>query len=286
MNFKFPHPKKNNVHFVWSEDAFVSDENKEKQRILEYSENLDGWSDHLTEMHENNLGNSHPIDIFSRINCIKSIKKFSINKNVIMDIGCSSGYLVKDLIRAFPKSFVIGADTIKGPLHRLSKEINSLPLLKFDLTKNPFPKSFIDVITIINVCEHIQDDKKALEECYKILNKKGLLIIEVPAMQLLYDNYDKELKHYRRYNIKELAKTLEVIGFTIQYKTHLGFLIFPLFFIIKLINKIFKRKKVFKSQSIKSNNFITKIIFTLEEKIFSSCQLPFGIRCFICASKK
>lgn len=284
MNLKFPHPKKNK-YFTWSEDAFVNDENQDKQRILEYSENLDGWSEHLTEMHENNLSNSHPIDIFSRTNCIKNIKKFSLNKNVIMDIGCSSGYLVKDLIQAFPKSFVIGADTIKGPLYRLSKEINSLPLLKFDLTKNPFPKSFVDVITLINVCEHIQDDKKALESCYKILNKKGLLVIEVPAMQLLYDNYDKELKHYRRYNIKKLAKTLEGIGFTIKYKTHLGFLIFPFFFIIKLINKIFNRKKIFKSQSTKSNNFITKILFILEEKIFSSYQLPFGIRCFICASK-
>jgi len=180
---------------------------------------------------------------------------------------------------------VIGADIVKEPIYKLSKKLTKTPLIRFDLIKNPFRESFADVITLLNVAEHIKDDNKAFKECFKILNPNGILIVEVPAFQMLYDSYDKELKHYRRYSLKELEQKLKNAGFEIQYKSYLGFFLFPFFFIVKLINKILEKKDIMISQSKKSNNLVVKILLKVEEKYFTKISLPFGIRCFICAKK-
>jgi len=289
INVRFPHPKYENIYYTWDNEKFFSNNNKQETdecRIIEYSENYEGWTDHLTNIHEEAHGDSHPIDVFSRNNCIRSIKKFqNTNPQVILDIGCSSGYLIEKLILKFPKSLVIGADVIKEPLHRLSQKLKNTPFIRFDLLKNPFHESFADVITLLNVAEHIRDDKKAFEECYKILKPNGILIIEVPAIQLLYDSYDKELKHYRRYNLKELEQKLKNIGFKIKFKSHLGFFLFPFFFLVKLTNKILGNKNLTVSQSKKSNNFITKILLKIEENFFKNIYFPIGIRCFLCVEK-
>ena len=75
----------------------------------------------------------------------------------------------------------------------------------------------------------VKDDEKALIEAHKLLNTDGVLILEVPSGNFLYDEYDKELLHFRRYNMKDLVKKIENAGFRIEKKTHLGFLLFPFF---------------------------------------------------------
>jgi SAM-dependent methyltransferase len=287
-NLKFPHPTYLNVYYTWKNDKFISSNLKKKNKckIIEYSENYEGWTDHLTKLHEETHKDSHPIDIFSRNNCIRSIKKFyNSNPKVILDIGCSSGYLIEKLILEFPKSLVIGADIIKKPLYELANKLKKTPFIRFDLLKNPFNKSFADVITLLNVAEHISDDTKAFKECYKILNPKGILIIEVPAFKSLFDSYDKELKHFRRYNLNELKNKLIKIGFKIKFETHLGFFLFPLFFLVKLTNKILGKKNLIITQSKKSNNFITRILLKIEENFFKNTNFFLGIRCFLCVEK-
>lgn len=79
---------------------------------------------------------------------------------------------------------------------------------------------------MLNVLEHIKDDDKALAEVNKILNNQGILIIEVPSGKFLYDEYDRKLLHYRRYNMQEIEKKLIKAGFKIEKKLTLVLLFF------------------------------------------------------------
>jgi SAM-dependent methyltransferase len=56
-----------------------------------------------------------------------------------------------------------------------------------------------DTVFALNVVEHIGNDGRAIANCKKLLAPGGHLIILVPAYQLLYNGFDKELEHYRRY---------------------------------------------------------------------------------------
>lgn len=77
-----------------------------------------------------------------------------------------------------------------------------------------------DTIFALNVIEHIKEDQQAILNCYKLLKKKGTLIILVPAYQSLYNRFDTELEHYKRYNQKALSELFTQASFTIVHKQH------------------------------------------------------------------
>ncbi len=61
-----------------------------------------------------------------------------------------------------------------------------------------------DAVFALNVIEHIQDDRLAIFNCKKLLRKNGHLIILVPSYQKLYNKFDEELGHFKRYNKRSL----------------------------------------------------------------------------------
>ena len=57
-----------------------------------------------------------------------------------------------------------------------------------------------DGLFALNVVEHIEDDPLAIANCKKLVRPGGTIVILVPAYQALYNRFDKELFHFRRYN--------------------------------------------------------------------------------------
>jgi SAM-dependent methyltransferase len=167
--------------------------------ILSYEASASGWTDHLTVFHENTAGNSHFIDLASRRHAVSQVAQYALGSSpVIMDIGCSSGFLLADLKAAFPQAYVVGADVVLGPLLNLAKASPETPLLHFDLTRCPLPDNSVDVAVLLNVLEHIEEDALAVRQLYRVLKAGGIAIVEVPAGPELFDIYDELLMHYRR----------------------------------------------------------------------------------------
>lgn len=288
INFKLPIPDGYYSNPYWDGRRFIVDDCPFD--ILEYNENFSGWSDDLTALHEEIVGDNHPIDIASRANAISRVGDFKLNKDsIIMEIGCSSGFLLKDLIRLFPDYVVIGADVVKEPLHRLARLMPEVPLIRFDLLKCPLPKDSVDIVIMLNVLEHIQDDLEALKKAFNLLKPGGGLIIEVPAGSYLYDDYDAHLHHFRRYSAKDLNLKLQTAGFSIIRQSHLGMIIFPAFVLVKLLNKFFpKRSKISvvkKGASSTRSSILFNWAMKFEFKYLSSLSLPFGVRVLVTAQK-
>ena len=285
----FPHPKNKNEKLYFKDGKFVNCVNEDDYfKILEFSTNTRGWSEDLTEMANHHIDINHPIDTASREKCLEYLNNYeNSEKKIVLEIGCSSGNLI-DQIKVLSKYNYIASDSIKTHILKLSEYHKDIPFLVFDLLKNPLKKKFCNGIIMLNVLEHIEDDYTALIEINNLLEQNGILILEVPSCKFLYDDYDKKLLHFRRYNMKDIISKLESAGFKIEKKTHLGFLIFPIFFLVKIFNKIFYR--IFKNDNVVitqakiSNNYILKKLFYFEKKL-KNINLPFGIRCYICARK-
>ena len=243
MKQKFPHPSKKNEHFEFLDGKFCNISNSsEKIKVLEYSDNLEGWSEDHTEMIDHEIGSNHPIDVSSRNLCNFFLKKFNkFKRNVILEIGCSSGNLINE-IKSSSNNYYIGSDVLKKSVRKIAEKYENTPFVIFDILKNPFPENFCNTVIMLNVLEHIGNDVEALNEANKLLCDNGLLILEVPAGKFLYDEYDKQLLHFRRYKMLDLIKKIENAGFVIEGKTHLGFFIFPIFILVKLFNKILEVK--------------------------------------------
>lgn len=292
-NYSFQFPVINGKIPIWKNNNFYL--NDEILKVLEYSVNNAGWTDELTEFHEETAGENHFIDTASRENALKQTQQYVQDKEstVILEVGCSSGFMLKTLRDAFPKSTVIGTDVVRAPLIKLSKEISNVPLLLFDLVNCPLPDNCVDAVVMLNVLEHIENDLGALQQVMRILKPGGVVVIEVPAGPNLYDIYDKILMHYRRYTLSSLQKQTEAAGFTITKKSHLGFFMYPGFWFVKQRNKRLSNESLaIQQQEIEKNIQSTgdnKILHTLmrfELFLGKKISYPIGIRCLMTCVKK
>jgi SAM-dependent methyltransferase len=197
--------------------------------------------------------------------------------------------LIRDLAKTFPESVIVGADVVKEPLYRLARSLPGIPLIRFDLLQCPLPDRSVDVLVMLNVLEHIEDDVGAVQHTFNLLKPGGVLIIEVPAGPILYDAYDTELHHFRRYTVSELQSKLTKAGFKVCRKSHLGFVLFPAFAAVKLLNKwplSRKSKAVVREQAAStSGNGLVKLAMEFESKRLSAFQLPFGVRALMTAQR-
>jgi SAM-dependent methyltransferase len=290
----FPHPTAPGSLAKWTGEAF--DLGNDRVRVLAYDVSPSGWTDELTRMHENAGGSDHFIDVASRAHALAEAERSAGRApSVILEVGVSSGFLLSELKARLPSHIVIGADYTRDTLEALGARLGQVPLIQFDLTRCPLPSAFADVVIAINVLEHISDHEAALAELFRILRPHGTLIVEVPAGAALFDVYDRALMHFRRYDMPELITLLDRTGFIIERKSHLGFFLFPAFYISKRLNQLrYSAKDEASAQDIaarqiagtKKTGALGRLLLRLEESLRPYLPYPVGVRCLVTAFKR
>lgn len=81
-----------------------------------------------------------------------------------------------------------------------------------------------DSVVCLNVLEHIDKDKLALKNLYRLLRKGGVLVLLVPAHPFLYGEIDKSIGHFRRYDKPQIGNKLKEAGFSTIFSRRLNFL--------------------------------------------------------------
>ena len=289
-SFPWPVPPGGTTTPRWTGRNFVHDGTE--SRILAYAVSDSHWSDDLTFMHEAEAGRDHPIDVASRQLAVHSMEQLPVTDPTILDVGCSSGFLLEDLRQALPAASLLGADYLQGPLQGLSQRMPDIPILQFALRKCPLPDSCVDGITCLNVLEHIDDDEAAMAEIYRILKPGGIAHLEVPSGPKLYDIYDEHLMHHRRYRLKDLMSMAQRHQFRVQQATHLGFALYPAFWWTKKGNRKklglpAEEKKQLVAEQIRHsrNNVILHWATRFELLLGHLFNFPVGIRCVVVLSK-
>ena len=255
--------------------------------ILAYETGALGWTDDLTTFHEDNAGSDHSLDRTSRRHAVRQVKKHANGKApIILEIGCSSGFLLEALQQELPHARLIGSDYVRAPLEHLALRTPGIPLLQFDLVQCPLPDCSIDVVVLLNVLEHIKDDVGAVRQLYRILKPGGTVVLEVPAGPHLYDVYDKVLMHFRRYRLSGLCRLLADAGFSVVDASSLGTFLYPAFWYVKRKNRRHldapedvQRQIVGRAIQKTARNRLLEAVMWLEECARRVVPLPFGIRC-------
>lgn len=102
-----------------------------------------------------------------------------------LDIGCGFGQLVTMAKSKFDQ--VYGIDLSSSNIERAKRSIENrvdrekIIFLELDAEKGlPFDNSFFDSVSCIALLEHIFSPPMLLDEIYRVLKRKGRLIVEVP----------------------------------------------------------------------------------------------------------
>ncbi|MBU2623906.1 MAG: class I SAM-dependent methyltransferase [Proteobacteria bacterium] len=149
----------------------------------------------------------------------------------------------------------------------------------------PFEGGF-DLICMLDVLEHIDDDFSALESVGKRLNPGGKILITVPSCKFLWSEHDVALHHKRRYGKKQLMGLVQVSGFRIIYHTYFNMLLFPVIAVIRSLNNI-NDKECGTDVSMPSRliNLLLTAIFSSERFLLPRISLPFGTSILMLAEK-
>jgi SAM-dependent methyltransferase len=277
---------------VWTGEEFLVD--GQRQRVLAYGSAPSGWTDHLTDLHEETAGADHFIDRASRRHAVsEATRAHSTGDQVILEVGISSGYLLQELRRALPSASFVGADYTIGTLEKAATRLPGVPLLQFDLVECPLPDASVDTVILLNVLEHIERDDLAVRQVHRILKPGGVAIIEVPAGETLYDSYDKALLHWRRYRMSRLVRLVRDAGFMVERRSHLGFFLYPGFWLAKKLQRAAPVKEQHLDANVQSSitwssrlGAVAAGLLSMEAVLRTArVYLPFGIRCVVTCRK-
>jgi len=213
-------------------------------------------------------GKKYILDQFLRRNISKKCK--------ILDYGCGVGINL-DMLSKYGDVYYYDNNKLAiNYIRKKNKNKKKFFLIKKILDKRN--KKKFDLIIASDVIEHIKNDKRAIFHIYNLLKKNGLLLITVPAYQFLFSSKDKTLKHYRRYNKKNLSLILNNYFNKINL-TYYNFILFLPISILILFFKFFNINFVDNVEK-KPYYLINKIayyLFILENFIIKKISLPFGL---------
>lgn len=138
----------------------------------------------------------------------------------VLDIGSGDAYLVHQLATRLPALEIHCVDVeytdeIKTRLKSALGEKRISLYKSLDEFSDANPGMPIDVVLLLDVIEHIEDDHAFLRGLRNrpAVNESTEILVTVPAHQSLFSAHDVFLKHYRRYSEKLLLETLDRCGY-------------------------------------------------------------------------
>lgn len=195
----------------------------------------------------------------------------------IFEIGSGTGNISSFFIEDHQQ--IMLSDFREDYCNNLSREFGNSPgvlgIEVLDLIDPDFDTRFsmhlgkYDTVFALNVLEHISDEVQALNNCYKLLAKGGQAVILVPSYSKLFNGFDRELGHYRRYTKSSLSRVFANTEFQVIHKQYFNFTgIFGWYFsgnILKL--------KIIPGNQMTIYNFLMPAIKILDKIVFNRAGL-------------
>ena len=201
----------------------------------------------------------------------------------VLDMGCGSGLMLSALENV---GQTFGMDMSDEAIS-FSKEIFFGQVKKGVLPDQiPYPENFFNLITVLDVIEHVGQDIDALKALRACLIAGGKAVITVPAYMFLWSGFDEMNEHKRRYTLTELNAKLVQAGFTVERITYYNTLLFPVVLIVRMLNNILKRDGASDvDMPSRPLNFMLGKIFGIEKYLLRFMNLPFGVSILAVVSK-
>ena len=128
----------------------------------------------------------------------------------ILDAGCGSGRTLDELTRyGRATGTEINPDGLSAARDR-GHEAHQAPVEQL-----PFEDARFDLVTCLDVIEHIDDDVAALRELRRVTKPDGHAVITVPAHPRLWSRHDEVNGHRRRYTRASLSTAAENAGWRV-----------------------------------------------------------------------
>jgi SAM-dependent methyltransferase len=134
----------------------------------------------------------------------------------ILDVGCGTGANLQMLAQHGESE---GVDISSEALEFC--RARGLAKVKQGAAESlPYEDASFDLVTGLDVIEHLDDDVAGLKEVWRVLRPRGRALFFVPAFMFLWGVQDDISHHRRRYTLKEFEQKLREAGLTVERMTY------------------------------------------------------------------
>lgn len=236
----------------------------------------------------------------------------------VLEVGCGNGYYLSLLNRVGIKLDLTGVDIDQLALNDAIKFIgdNKVKVILANAAKLPFKDNSFDKVVMSEVIEHVDEEKKVLQEIYRVLKKGGILTLTTcnidypffwdPINFFLQHFFNTHIKagfwagiwnqHTRLYKKEQIEKIIKQSKFEIKQSKSLTSWCIPFnHYVVNLIAILFYSNKLPKNLASGMNKFqnnkqpfLVKSVFgliNLVDKLNDLLPQDYGVSIFVKAQK-
>jgi 2-polyprenyl-3-methyl-5-hydroxy-6-metoxy-1,4-benzoquinol methylase len=192
----------------------------------------------------------------------------------ILEIGCGTGHNLP-MLGQFGEVDAIEIDQAARDMasKRLGKPVMASPLPSLEGVAD----ASYDMVAILDVLEHIEEDKAALTGIAAKLKPGGRILITVPAHPWMWSAHDVVNHHKRRYTRRTLRKVIAEAGLRLDMLRWFNSLLFPAAAGARLVGRLVGKEGGDDTLPSRPVNFLFGKIFALERHAIGRLPMTPGV---------
>ena len=200
----------------------------------------------------------------------------------ILDVGCGTGANLELLAQFGEAEGVDGSDAAleycraRG-LTRVQKGLAEAL---------PYAEGEFDLVTALDVLEHLDNDVAGLREMWRVLRPGGRVLLFVPAFMWLWGIQDDISRHRIRYRRKQIAERITRAGFAVERATYANITFFLPILAGRALMKLTGLRPASENNiNVSALNGVFGQLLGAERFWLKRLNLPFGVS-VICVARK
>ena len=192
----------------------------------------------------------------------------------ILEIGCGTGHNLPMLARFGDVDAVEIDDASRAIASgRLGKGVADAPLPALD----GIAEASYDMVALLDVLEHVEDDRAALGAIAARLKPGGTILLTVPQFPWMWSGHDVANHHHRRYTKATLRRAVADAGLSLTMLQSFNSLLFPLAVGDRLLARATGREGSDDAQPPSPVNRLFEGVFGLERYLVGRVPMPPGL---------
>lgn len=201
--------------------------------------------------------------------------------DLLVDAGMGTGVFLEEMSEYCS---VLGLDNHDESLLLARPRLSACggSAMKTDLSRVDLADNVASVVTMLDVLEHLDDDRAALHEAARLTKPGGLVMITVPACKWLWSDWDEALHHRRRYSRAELLQLVSGVGLELLRCTYINSAMFAPILAVRFWRRLLPKRGSLRAEDIVPNKHLNAILHKI--MVAPACwdwfRPPFGVSLF------
>jgi SAM-dependent methyltransferase len=212
----------------------------------------------------------------------KICRELDATRPRILDVGCGTGANL-ELLGKYGEAF--GVDISPDAL-AFCRARGLENVRQGEAEKLPYEDESFDLVTGLDVVEHLDDDVAGLKEMRRVLRPNGRVLLFVPAFMFLWGVQDDVSHHRRRYTIPALRRAVEAAGLRVERATYANITFFAPILLGRALMRVTGLRPASENNiNVPALNGVLGRVLGAESLLLRRLNFPFGVSA-LCVARR